>query len=122
MTNPEHKGVYMYPKTLLVIDNGVDRISIDRGALAGEFEQCGLSQESIMKLLSEVNSYAEEVKRGMQKNMHIGSTSLEMGVNSIFYGQDKNDPATFGLQTQTELRLAAKLIEKACQKENQERQ
>ena len=34
MANPERRGLYMYPKTVLTIDNGQDKVSIDRGVVA----------------------------------------------------------------------------------------
>ena len=70
-----------------------------------------------MGLLGAVNVYAEEVRSGLQGGIHVGSTSLAAGVESIFYTEDKNNPAAFGLQTSTELKLAAKLIGNACKKE-----
>jgi len=114
---PKQERLYIYPKTELVIDNGEDFISIDRGLVAEELSRCGLSEESIMKLLSAVNDYAEQVKSELQKGVHLGSTDLVPGVNSIFYAEQYlNNPAAFGLQTETELKLAANLIANACVK------
>jgi hypothetical protein len=104
--------LYLYPKTELLIDNGIDFISIDRGVVAEELSRCGLSEESIMKLLSAVNTYADLVKSELPKGIHVGPTDLDAGVGSCFSG----DPSFFGLQTSTELQLAIELIEKACVK------
>ena len=111
--------MFMYPTSLLVIENGIDRISIDRRELSRDLLSCGLSEESVMKMFVSIAEFAQQAKEGLQKGEHIGSTDLAAAVHSIFFthGQNKNY-ADFGLKTDTELKLAAILVEKACQKED----
>lgn len=113
----DREPLVIYPKTDLEIDNGADKIKVQRSLIADDLENIGLSQSSILKLLSAVNEFANEVKTEAQRGVHLGSNSLEAAIHSIYYSEGKNDPAAYGLQTDAELKAAAKVIESHCIRE-----
>ena len=101
----------------LLIDNGEDRILLDKARISRELTYLGVSSESITLMMGAVDTYANEVKEELQHGVHVGSTDLGSGINSIFYEQGGEvDPAKYGFATEIELKLAAKLVELHCKK------
>lgn len=95
---------------LVTIDNGAVKAEVNVGGFLSDYSEI-LPPEVLVKMSTAVLNFQREVQAEKAKGVHLGSTNLDSAVGSIFYEPDgKMDPKKYGLQTETELKLAAKAM------------
>jgi hypothetical protein len=95
---------------LLSINNGVDKVKFNAADAKTELERL-TSPQVARKMIARVASFERQVSEGSKNGVHVGSSNLVYAIEAEFYGADGVvDPELYGLQTATELKLAAALL------------
>ncbi|PJE73571.1 MAG: hypothetical protein COV02_01910 [Candidatus Terrybacteria bacterium CG10_big_fil_rev_8_21_14_0_10_41_10] len=105
-------------KDILIIDNGEDLVQINLYDLDSDLYHAGIKQDSIIKIIDKLKSFAGQVIKERSKGSSLGSSQLDVALSSEVwpkdFGQEFN--SEFGLETKTEQKLIAKIIEKSCKR------
>jgi hypothetical protein len=106
---------------VLNIDNGEDSIQIDLDTLRSDLSHAGISQVVITNVVEKMRAYAEEVAKEKTNGVHLGSSELNFALESELWPKQSGDAfvSEIGLQTETEQKLVATLIGRACKKNTQ---
>ena len=105
-------------KDILIIDNGEDLVQINLFDLDSDLYHAGIKQNSIVKIIDKLKSFADRVIKEKNNGSSLGSSQLDVALSSEVwprnFGQEFN--SEFGLETETEQKLIAKIIEKCCKR------
>ena len=91
------------------LDNGEVKARLDLNSLRGDLSHAGVTQAGIKAVCDKLARYVDQVDTEKAKGVHVGSSSLAMGLSSEIWGMS---PQELGLQTETEVKLVAKLVER----------
>jgi|SRR3989344_2172355 len=100
-------------RNILVIDNGADKILLEKSKVSNELSHAGVTEDTINRMLEVIEQFAEEVSREKSKGVHLGSTELDSAVDAEFWNMK---PGDLGFKTDLELKLAARLIAKLVER------
>lgn len=96
---------------VLELDNGSTRAEIPLGEAHWTLKRL-VGEHSANRLLWEVTKFKKKVDVEKSRGVALGSSDMVPAVNSLYYDQGgkMKDPTTFGLKTETELKLAAHVV------------
>jgi len=100
-------------RNILVIDNGADKILLEKSKVSNELSHAGVTEDTINRMLEVIEQFVEEVSREKSKGVHLGSTELDSAVGAEFWNMKPED---LGFKTDLELKLAARLIAKLVER------
>ena len=100
-------------RNILVIDNGADKILLEKSKVSNELSHAGVTEDTINRMLEVIEQFVEEVSREKSKGVHLGSTELDSAVGAEFWNMK---PGDLGFKTDLELKLAARLIAKLVER------
>jgi len=89
------------------LDNGEVKARLDLSNLRSNLQNVGMQQLGIASIMKKLERYANQVSNERAKGIHVGSTSLASGLSSEIFVMK---PQELGLQTDTEVKLVARLV------------
>lgn len=112
MVSQRSQFVEAYPNPTIDLDNGIAKAKVDIHTVYNELSQLA-SPEAAKSVVAWIQRFAKDIERAKTEGMHLGSSNLQFAIGSSFYDRPGHvmDPKRFNLQTEIELKLAAKLVE-----------
>lgn len=106
-------------KDILIINNGEDLVRLNIFDLDSDLYHAGIDQTSINKIIDKLKSFASDVASEMRKGVSLGSSQLDVALSSEIWPKysESEFNSEFGLKTEVEQKLVAKIIEKSCKRE-----